>query len=91
MGDGSETELGWRECFAGYRGDPDEPSAILLKQNNLHIEILIGEGFYIGQGDLANIYDLPRFLQYDILSNMDELVPLEKKEKRLEIFPASTT
>jgi len=26
--------------------------------NNLHIEILIGEGFYIGQGDLANIYDV---------------------------------
>jgi malate synthase len=58
MGDGSETELGWRECFAGYRGDPEAPSAILLKHNNLHIEILIGEGFYIGQGDLANIYDV---------------------------------
>jgi malate synthase len=58
MGDGSETELGWRECFAGYRGDPDVPSAILLKHNNLHIEILIGEGFYIGLGDLANIYDV---------------------------------
>jgi len=58
MGDGSETELGWREGFAGYRGDPEEPSAILLKHNNLHIEILIGEGFYIGQGDLANIYDV---------------------------------
>ena len=51
MGDGSETELGWRECFAGYRGDPEEPSAILLKHNNLHIEILIGEGFYIGHPD----------------------------------------
>jgi malate synthase len=58
MGDGSETELGWRECFAGYRGDPDEPSAILLKHNNLHIEILIGEGSHIGRGDLANIYDV---------------------------------
>ena len=29
MGDGSKTELGWRECFAGYRGEPDEPGAIL--------------------------------------------------------------
>ncbi len=58
MGDGSETELGWRECFAGYRGDQDEPSAILLKHNNLHIEILIGEGSRIGQGDLANICDV---------------------------------
>jgi malate synthase len=58
MGDGSETELGWRECFSGYRGDPEMPSAVLLKHNNLHIEILIGEGFFIGQGDLANIYDV---------------------------------
>ena len=58
MGDGSETELGWRECFAGYRGEPDSPSSILLRHNNLHIEILIGEGYFIGQGDLANVYDV---------------------------------
>ena len=36
--------------------------------------------------DLANIYDLPRFLQYDILSNMDELVSQEEKDKRLPNF-----
>ena len=58
MGDGSETELGWRECFAGYRGAPESPSSVLLKHNNLHIDILIGEGYYIGRGDLANIYDV---------------------------------
>ncbi|MGR3914335.1 MAG: malate synthase G [Gammaproteobacteria bacterium] len=58
MGDGSETELGWRECFAGYRGAPDAPSAVLLRHNNLHIEICIGEGYYIGRGDLAGIYDV---------------------------------
>ncbi len=58
MGDGSQTELGWRECFVGYRGDPDAPGAILLRHNCLHIEILIGEGYYIGQGDLAKVYDV---------------------------------
>ncbi|MBT8435081.1 MAG: malate synthase G, partial [Gammaproteobacteria bacterium] len=58
MGDGKQTELGWRECFVGYRGDPEQPSAVLLRHNNLHIELLIGEGFFIGQGDLANIYDI---------------------------------
>ena len=36
--------------------------------------------------DLANIYDLPRFLQYDVLSNMDELVSPEERDKRLEGF-----
>jgi len=58
MGDGRVVELAQRECFAGYRGDPEAPSAILLKHNNLHIELLIGEGFNIGQRDLANIYDV---------------------------------
>ena len=58
MGDGSQTELGWRECFVGYRGDPEQPSSVLLKNNNLHIEIKIGEGYFIGQGDLANVYDV---------------------------------
>jgi len=36
--------------------------------------------------DLANIYDLPRFLQYGILSNMDELVAPADKDKRLDNF-----
>ena len=36
--------------------------------------------------DLANIYDLPRFLQYDILVNMDEAVSNQEKAKRLPNF-----
>jgi putative chitobiose transport system substrate-binding protein len=36
--------------------------------------------------DLANIYDLPRFLQHNILVNMDQAVPEEEKAKRLESF-----
>ena len=58
MGDGSRTGLGWRECFAGYRGDPENPENILLRHNNLYMDICIGEGFYIGRGDLANVYDV---------------------------------
>ena len=58
MGDGSETGLGWRECFAGYRGEPESPTNILLRHNNLHIDICIGEGYFIGRGDLASVYDI---------------------------------
>jgi len=58
MGDGSQTELGWRECFVGYTGDPDKPGSVLFRHNNLHIELMIGEGYFIGQGDLANVYDV---------------------------------
>lgn len=58
MGDGSTTGLGNREQFAGYRGDKNSPEAILIRKNGLHIEILIGEGYFIGKGDLANVYDV---------------------------------
>ncbi len=58
MGDGTETGLGKRERFVGYTGDPESPSSILLEHNKLHIEIRIGEGYYIGRGDLANVYDV---------------------------------
>jgi len=58
MGDGTETGLGKRERFVGYTGDPESPRSILLEHNNLHIEIRIGEGLYIGRGDLAGVYDV---------------------------------
>ncbi|MDP6019508.1 MAG: extracellular solute-binding protein, partial [Candidatus Latescibacteria bacterium] len=36
--------------------------------------------------DVANIYDLPRFLEHGVLSNVDELVSAEEKAKRIEAF-----
>jgi len=86
MGDGSETELGGRECFAGYRGDPEAPSAILLKHNNLHIEILIGEGFYIGQGDLANIYDVRMESAITTIMDCEDSVAAVDAEDKIRIY-----
>ena len=58
MGDGSEHSLGKRERFAGYTGNPDAPDSILLRHNALHIELELGEGYYIGRNDLAGVYDI---------------------------------
>ncbi|MDH3447580.1 MAG: malate synthase G [Gammaproteobacteria bacterium] len=86
MGDGSKTELGWRECFAGYRGDPDEPSAILFRHNNLHIELLIGEGYYIGQGDLANIYDIRIESAITTIMDCEDSVAAVDAEDKLQVY-----
>jgi len=86
MGDGSETELGWRECFAGYRGDPDEPSAILFRHNNLHIELLIGEGFFIGQGDLANIYDVRMESAITTIMDCEDSVAAVDAEDKIRVY-----
>jgi malate synthase len=46
------------EQFVGYQGEPDSPSAILLKHNNLHIEIQIDPNTPIGRVDRAGIKDV---------------------------------
>jgi len=86
MGDGSETELGWRECFAGYRGDPDQPTAVLLRHNNLHIELLIGEGYFIGQGDLANIYDINLESAVTTIMDCEDSVSAVDAEDKVRVY-----
>ena len=86
MGDGSETELGWRECFVGYRGDPESPSAILLKHNDLHIEILIGEGYYIGRGDLANVYDVRLEAAITTIMDCEDSVAAVDAEDKARVY-----
>ena len=44
--------------FVGYTGDSDSPSSILLKNNNLHIEIQIDSEDSVGKDDPANIKDV---------------------------------
>ncbi len=44
--------------FIGHRGEADNPSAIILKNNNLHIEILKNPRAFSAQQDHAGISDI---------------------------------
>ena len=44
--------------FIGHRGDVDKPSAVILKNNNLHIEILRDPKAFSAQQDHAGISDI---------------------------------
>ncbi len=55
--------------FAGYRGDAAAPTHILLKNNGIHIEIVIDASTAIGKSDPAHISDV--WLESAITTIMD--------------------
>lgn len=55
---GESTGLLSEEKFVGYQGAPEQPNAVLLKNNGLHFEIQIDHSHPIGQTDTAGVKDL---------------------------------
>ncbi|MBY5847955.1 malate synthase G [Rhizobium leguminosarum bv. trifolii] len=67
--DGEQAKLTDGGHFAGYRGDPTAPTHILLKNNGIHIEIVIDAATTIGKADPAHISDV--WLESAITTIMD--------------------
>ncbi len=55
---GSTTGLLQRAKFVGYQGNAMAPSAVLLRNNGIHVEIQIDRSTRIGKSDAAGVSDL---------------------------------
>ena len=58
LSNGHVTTLEDEAKLVGYNGSAEEPTLVLLKNNDLHIEILIDREHPIGQTDAAGVKDI---------------------------------
>jgi len=71
-----------KKQFIGFNGDKNNPKSILLKNNNLHIDIIIDPNSSIGKNDLANISDvIIESAISTIVDNEDSVAAVDSEDK----------
>jgi len=77
-----ESFLKNKKQFIGFNGNKNNPSSILIKNNNLHIDILIDPNHIIGKIDKACISDVVvESALSTIIDNEDSVAAVDDKDK----------
>ena len=68
--------------FIGHRGDANKPEAVILKNNNLHFEIIINPRAFSAAHDIAGISDvIAESAITTICDNEDSVAAVDAKDK----------
>ncbi len=77
-----ESYLKDKKQFIGFNGKKDNPTSVLIKNNNLHIDILIDSNHKIGKSDKASISDIIiESALSTIIDNEDSVAAVDGEDK----------
>ena len=77
-----EIYLNDKDQFIGYNGEKEKLTSILLKNNNLHIDIVIDPNHFIGKIDKASISDfIIESALSTIVDNEDSVAAVDAEDK----------
>ncbi|WP_227431203.1 malate synthase G [Psychrobacter sp. I-STPA6b] len=82
----TSTSLKNPEKFAGYVGSAESPTGILLKNNNLHVEIQIDANHPVGKDDPANIKDVLLESAITAIQDCEDSVAAVDAEEKVEAY-----
>jgi malate synthase len=83
---GSNTALMNAEQFQGFQGTLQEPSGILLRNNNLHAEIQVDPTHSIGASDLAGIKDVLLESAITTIQDCEDSVAAVDGEDKVQVY-----
>lgn len=86
FGDGSETTLLKPQQFIGYTGKAENPDSVLLSHHSLHLEIKLGDGYFIGRRDHAKIYDIHLESAVTTIMDCEDSVASVDTEDKLKVY-----
>ncbi|WP_332649149.1 malate synthase G [Lysinibacillus sp. 54212] len=86
LDNGQEVGLTDEEKLVGYQGNAEEPTAILLKNNGIHIEIQVDRQHPIGKDDAAGVKDVVLESAITTIMDCEDSVAAVDAEDKVEVY-----